>query len=261
MFSGSWSRRARSTASETRRGVSGVSLKLAPMLRKASPTALAMAAGGAIAPPSPRPLTPYSVASAGDTICASGPSGNFGRAGHHVVAEGGGERLAQRVGGDFLVKRGADALGDAALHLAVDDHRIDHDAAVLRDRVVEKLDRAGVGLDRNHDGMGAVGEHAAGFLRFVGRGGVEQRIHTGRQVLLTDIRRVSDLGEADAAARTMHEARLETRVGEIGLQEMRADPQDFFRQHPAGCATAPPANTMEREAKVPKPNGAVAVSP
>ena len=53
-----FARRARSTASDTRRGVSGVSLKLAPMLRNASATALAITAGGAMAPPSPRPFTP-----------------------------------------------------------------------------------------------------------------------------------------------------------------------------------------------------------
>src|SRR5262249_38455127 len=60
-------RRARSTASDTRRGVNGVSSKLAPMSRNASATALAMAAGGAMAPPSPNPFTPYSVVSAGVT--------------------------------------------------------------------------------------------------------------------------------------------------------------------------------------------------
>src|SRR3954447_25507987 len=74
-------RRARSIASETRRGVSGVSLKLAPMLRNASDTALAMAAGGAMAPPSPRPLTPYSVACAGCTRCAMRTVGTSGAQG------------------------------------------------------------------------------------------------------------------------------------------------------------------------------------
>src|SRR5262247_440007 len=55
---GFFARRALSIASETRRGVSGVSLKVAPMSRNASEIALAMAAGGAIAPPSPSPFTP-----------------------------------------------------------------------------------------------------------------------------------------------------------------------------------------------------------
>src|SRR5262249_45471365 len=71
-------RRARSIASATRRGASGVSLKLAPISRKASATALAIAAGGAIAPPSPNPFTPYSVVSAGVTRCAMRTSGISG---------------------------------------------------------------------------------------------------------------------------------------------------------------------------------------
>ena len=54
-------------ASETRLGVNGVSLKLAFMSRNASAIAFAMAAGGAIAPPSPSPFTPYSVVRAGVT--------------------------------------------------------------------------------------------------------------------------------------------------------------------------------------------------
>ena len=37
---------------------------------------------------------------------------------------------------------------------------------------------------------------------------------------------------------------------------MRADPPDLVgQQRAARCATAPPANTMLREANVPKPNG------
>src|ERR1700683_352250 len=63
-------RSAFSIASETRRGDSGVSLKFARMSAKASATALAIAAGGAMAPPSPRPLTPYSVVSAGVSRCS-----------------------------------------------------------------------------------------------------------------------------------------------------------------------------------------------
>src|SRR5580704_17502642 len=50
--------RARANSRITRCGVTGVSLKLAPMPENASATALAIAAGGAMAPPSPRPLTP-----------------------------------------------------------------------------------------------------------------------------------------------------------------------------------------------------------
>src|SRR5262249_24050774 len=88
----SFARRAASIASETRRGVSGVSLKVAPISRNASATALAMAAGGAIAPPSPSPFTPYSVVSAGvtrGTMRTEGISGADGTIKYaNVVASG-----------------------------------------------------------------------------------------------------------------------------------------------------------------------------
>ena len=160
---------------------------------------------------------------------------NLRRARHHVVAERGGERLADLVVGDFLVERGADALRDAALHLAVDDHRIDHGAAVFRDRVVENFDDAGVGLDGDDHGMGAIGEHAAGFRGLVGAGGVEQRLHAGRQMLLADVGGIGDLGEADAAGRAVHRAGLDAGVGDVGLQQVRADFPDLLDQHPAGA--------------------------
>src|SRR6201986_3472093 len=73
--------RARSTASETRRGVSGVSLNFAPIAPKASKSGVARAAGGARAPPSPTPLTPYSVHSAGVTECAIRTVGTSGAQG------------------------------------------------------------------------------------------------------------------------------------------------------------------------------------
>ena len=102
------------------------------------------------------------------------------------------------------------------------------------DGVVEDFDDAGVGLDGDDDGMGAIGEHAAGFGGLVGAGGVEQRVHAGRQVLLADVGGVGDLGKADAAGRAVHRAGLDARAGDVGLQKMRADLLDLLEQHPAG---------------------------
>src|SRR3954453_24090477 len=47
-----------------------------------------------------------------------------------VVHERGAGGVAGLVVGDRLVERGGDPLGDPAAHLAVDDARVDHDAAV-----------------------------------------------------------------------------------------------------------------------------------
>ena len=52
---------------------------------------------------------------------------------HQIVDQARGVELALRVVDDLLVERGADALRDAAMHLPVDDQRIDHAAAVLGD--------------------------------------------------------------------------------------------------------------------------------
>ena len=136
--------------------------------------------------------------------------------------------------GDFLVERGADALRDAALHLAVDDHRIDHRAAVLRHDIVEDLDDAGVGLDRDDDGVGAVGKHAAGLRRLVGA-----RWHRA-----ADPCRPAGAPGGRSAAKAISAkltlpdgpctAPASMRVsGDVGLQQMRADALDLFEQHPA----------------------------
>ena len=57
--------------SRTRRGVTGVSFTSTPKSPSASLTALAMAAGGGMAPPSPSPFTPYSVSGEGVTRWSS----------------------------------------------------------------------------------------------------------------------------------------------------------------------------------------------
>src|SRR5438105_14511902 len=74
--------KAFSIAARTRRGVIGVSLTSAPILRSASRMALAIAAGGEIAPPSPMPFMPYSVCGVGVLIwpiLIAGISGAPGR--------------------------------------------------------------------------------------------------------------------------------------------------------------------------------------
>src|SRR5206468_7648357 len=119
------------------------------MCASASRTALAIAAGGATAPPSPMPLMPYSVW--GGVEMADLDRRHFGGAGQEVVGQGAGERLARLVVGDLFVKRGADASYDAAADLPFDGYRVDHRAAILRDGVIEELDKPGLGVDR-HDG-------------------------------------------------------------------------------------------------------------
>ena len=60
---------------------------------------------------------------------------DFVRGRRHVVGEVGGEDVAALVVDDLLEERVADALRDAAVHLAVGDHRIDDAAGVLADQI------------------------------------------------------------------------------------------------------------------------------
>ena len=132
-----------------RRGVSGDSVISTPSGASASLTALAIAAGGAIAPPSPMPFWPNARVGRGRLHVIDAHRGHFGGAGQQVVGERRRQRLALRVERHLLVERGADALRRAAEHLAVDDHRVHQRAAVLDDHVVEDLDVAGLGVDRH----------------------------------------------------------------------------------------------------------------
>ena len=81
-------------------------------------------------------------------------------------------------------------------------------------------------------------------------------------MLLAHIGRIGDLGEADRAGRPVHRAALDARVLATSVCSRCAPMRRIFSASARRiCATAPPANTIERDAKVPKPNGAVAVSP
>ena len=62
---------------------------------------------------------------------------HLGRVGHEEVHEARVEQLARLVVGHPLVERATDALGDAAVDLALDDHRVDHRAAVVDDAVAQ----------------------------------------------------------------------------------------------------------------------------
>ena len=57
---------------------------------------------------------------------------------HQIIDQARGVDLALVVVDDFFQKRGADALGDAAMHLAVDDQRVDQSAAVFGDHVARQ---------------------------------------------------------------------------------------------------------------------------
>ena len=99
------------------------------------------------------------------------PVGHLDRGGDQVVHQRAAEAVAVLVEGDHLHQRHPDAVGEAAVDLPFDDHRVDpHPAVVDRDEPPHgHLRRAGVDVD--HAEVGAEGEGQV--RRVVDRFGVE----------------------------------------------------------------------------------------
>lgn len=124
-------------------------------------------------------------------------SRDFAAAGDHIIGECGREWLPHVRIWNFFEYRRSNALGDAALDLAVDNHWIDHRAAVFRDDVVDNFYQTDLRIDSHHNGMRSVGEDATGIGRLVGRDVFQEWFDAVRKKFLADVRRVSNLGEAD----------------------------------------------------------------
>ena len=120
--------RAFCAARQTACGVAGMARSSWP---SASVIALMTAAGAAIAPASPQPLTPKRIGRARRHRHADRERRQVVGARHAVVHVARGHELAGLVVDRALVQRLADALRDAAMDLALDDHRVDDDAEIV----------------------------------------------------------------------------------------------------------------------------------
>ena len=150
-----------------------------------------------MAPPSPMPLMPIGYGVKGFP-CAAPYVGYFGRARDHVVEEGGRQRLAVLVIGDFLVQRGAESLRDAADHLAFHDHRVHNGAAIMTNDVIEHFDMTCPGIERQRAGMRRVGERAGASSGLINRACLQRRLLANRKPLGMQIGGLADIGERDA---------------------------------------------------------------
>ena len=120
------------------------------------------AASAPVVPASPAPLTPSGLVVQG-TGCSDRVEGRqHVGARHRVVHEGAGQELAVAGRTPRLPQRLADALGDAAMHLALHQHRVEDLADIVHRGVARDLDRAGLGIDLDLGDVAAVGEVAAG---------------------------------------------------------------------------------------------------
>ena len=127
--------------------------------------------------------------------------GHLRRARQPVVGEGRSERLCRLVVGHLLVERGPDPLRGAAEDLAVHDHRIDEDPAILDDHVVEDLDPARLHVHLDDAGVTGVGERPRIAHRPVALGDLESPgVRVVRQVLGLPVPQAPDVCEAHPSA-------------------------------------------------------------
>ena len=161
-------------ASHTRPGWSGISRCRMPSPESASTAALTTHALAAIVPASPMPLTPSGLRGRRRDRARRVDARQLGRRGDHVVDERAREDLPALVVDRLLVERLRDRLHDAAVHLALDDHRVDHVAAVVDRRVALDRDLARLAVDLDLGDVRAEREREVG--RVVERRRLEVRL-------------------------------------------------------------------------------------
>ena len=208
-----------------------------------------------MAPASPAPLMPSGLSGEGVSTWSVSMRGTVVGGGQQVVHKGGVEQLAVFVEDELLVEGIADALGDAALDLALEDHGVDDAAAVVDDDVALDLDLHGLGVDLDDHGVDARGGGAALGAKVVGGleagfgaglDGAAQRVGLERQVAELDggVRRALDL---DGAVGDLQVLLVHLQLAAMALRRI------FWRTATAAAWMALPATTAPRQAKVPAP--------
>src|ERR1700758_3266064 len=127
-------------ARHTWAGVSGMSACRTPYGRSASMTALTTAGGDPTGGDPPTPVAP--VRRRGDGG-ADLPGRALQRGRQQVVHERAAQAVAVGVEGDGLHQRHPDPVGEAAVHLTLDDHRVETPPAVVHCDEPADIDLAG----------------------------------------------------------------------------------------------------------------------
>ena len=102
--------------------------------------------------------------------------GQLGGGDHRVVHEVGGQGVAVLVVAHLLEQRLCRALGQAAVHLAVGEERVEDGAGVVDCDEAGELDRPGLRVDLDHGEVGAEGEGRPGGVEV---GHADQRVGAG----------------------------------------------------------------------------------
>ena len=250
-------------ARHTRSGEAGLPTSVTPRCESASTTALTTAGGEAIVPASPMPFTPSGFVVDGVSCALSViDRGDLDRRRHQVLRHRRRDQVAALVVDRLLVQRLGDALRDAAVHLALHDHRVDHGAAVVDRHVLHDVGRAGLGVDLDHADVGA--GRPREVRRVVDRGGVRdaaRRRPAGRARATRSPRGPGSC--APCRARPSRGTRRRPTRGRPRLTSsscaaiVRAFSLIFSI---AKCSATPPTDS-EREPYVSMPSGVIAVSP
>src|SRR6516225_4839905 len=105
---------------------------------------------------------------------------HFDRGRYQVIHQRPTQAVAFLVEGDHLHQCHADAVDDAAVHLALDDHRVDAGATVVHGQKAPHLDHRGPRIDIHHTEIRAVG--VSEILRVVADLGVQASLDALGQV-------------------------------------------------------------------------------
>jgi len=98
------------------------------------------------------------IGAGGNRVEGIGDGGEVAGAGQGVVHIAAGERLARAVIMRRFQYRLADALGDAAMGLPLDQERVDHGAEIIDRAVARDADGAGLGVDLDLGDVAAIGK-------------------------------------------------------------------------------------------------------
>ena len=144
---GQRARPASSIARHTRSAVHGMSTWRTPRWLSASTTAFCTAGVDPTVADSPMPFAPSGLSGDGVSVCAASNDGNSAALGMRVVGQRRRERVAVVVVDELLPQRLRDPRREPAVHLAVDEQRVEDAAAVVDRDVAHRHDPAGLDVD------------------------------------------------------------------------------------------------------------------
>ena len=147
---------------------------------------------------------------------------DFARRRRQVVGERRRQRIAAFIIDDLLEQRVADALRDAAMHLALSYHWVDQDAGILGDDITFDFRFARLNIDIDDCHMAGVGERAG---RIVGAVLDDTRFDCTLEAMGLGVRFTGKLRDAQRPVRADN-ARFSVfdhNVGGSGLQHVACD--------------------------------------